>query len=96
MSQATTTYRKVPTGSVTLRVPKLIGSKWVYEYPVSASTPKSSINSNLNSRNFRIMYGTPHGGGQHDQGSRPPNGYDLTFKGLQNKGENNCFLNVVI
>ena len=52
MSQPTTTYRKVPTGSVTLRVPKLIGSKWVYEYPVSASTPKSSINSNSNSRNF--------------------------------------------
>merc|ERR1712038_585972 len=38
------------TGSVTLRVPKLIGSKWVYEYPVSASTPKS--NNNSNSRNF--------------------------------------------
>merc|ERR1711952_391637 len=52
MSQPTTTYRKVPTGSVTLRVPKLIGSKWVYEYPVSASTPKSSNNSNSNSRNF--------------------------------------------
>ena len=22
--------------------------------------------------------------------------YDLTFKGLENKGENNCFINVVI
>ena len=33
MSQ--TTYRRVPTGSVNLRVPKLVGSKWVYEYPVS-------------------------------------------------------------
>jgi len=40
MSQPTTTYRKVPTGSVTLRVPKLIGSKFVYEYPVPA--PKSN------------------------------------------------------
>merc|ERR1712212_5160 len=37
MAQPTTTYRRVPTGSVNLRVPKLIGSKWVYEYPVSAA-----------------------------------------------------------
>merc|ERR1711870_112847 len=35
MAQPTTTYRRVPTGSVNLRVPKLVGSKWVYEYPVS-------------------------------------------------------------
>merc|ERR1712130_659204 len=37
MAQPTTTYRRVPTGSVNLRVPKLVGSKWVYEYPVSAA-----------------------------------------------------------
>ena len=37
MAQPQTTYRRVPTGSVNLRVPKLVGSKWVYEYPVSAA-----------------------------------------------------------
>ena len=28
--------------SVKLRVPKLVGSKWVYEYPVSKSAGKPS------------------------------------------------------
>jgi len=37
MSQPQTTYRRVPMESVKLRVPKLVGSKWVYEYPVSAA-----------------------------------------------------------
>ena len=53
MSQPTTTYRKLPTGSLTMTVPKLIGSKWVYEYPASASNPKSNIKSESNSRNFQ-------------------------------------------
>ena len=48
MSQPTTTYHKLPAGSVKLRVPKLIGSKWVYEYPVSASAPKPNIKSEPN------------------------------------------------
>merc|ERR1712080_154607 len=32
--------------SVKLRVPKLVGSKWVYEYPVSKSAPKTEPESN--------------------------------------------------
>merc|ERR1712002_21470 len=50
-----TTYRKIPAGSVNLRVPKLVGSKWVYEYPVSASAPRPNIQSEPNqidSRNY--------------------------------------------
>ena len=43
MSQPTTTYRKIPAGFVSLKVPKLVGSKWVYEYPVSASASKSNV-----------------------------------------------------
>ena len=52
MSQPASTYQRVPMGSVTLRVPKLTGSKWVYEYPVSASNPKSNTKSQPNSRNL--------------------------------------------
>merc|ERR1711935_49643 len=58
MSQPQTTYRRVPTGSVNLRVPKLIGSKWVYEYPVG-SKPQSDPAPNqpreipVDSRNYQ-------------------------------------------
>ena len=42
---ATTFHRVVPTNessSVNLRVAKLVGSKWVYEYPVSAAQKPST------------------------------------------------------
>merc|ERR1711935_888818 len=64
MSQPQTTYRRVPTGSVNLRVPKLIGSKWGYEYP-GGSKPQSDPAPNqpreipVESRNYSDLTGYP-------------------------------------
>merc|ERR1712095_49414 len=55
MAQPATTYRRVPTGSVNLRVPKLVGSKWVYEYPVSAAQ-KANTESEPNQSDPRNEY----------------------------------------